>query len=241
MAEGAARSPEGAPDLVEWGDVPGGPEYPVDDLDEDGTDDVEDEPWASEPNPIRRNPFAFGLTVAGFVAALAAQYLPWWHIDASAPPTAGDGPIAARDLIFGELTMWQVLTYSLSGTILLALVALAIAAPPARARVISGAALGWVAGHLVMLVGLLAALDRGLVFGSQIGSVEGTFGAGMYAALLSLLLLASAALFIAWQPRFVRAGGPRQRRGFGSDRSDGEPMDLTVTAAHPRPPGDTHL
>jgi hypothetical protein len=178
--------------------------------------------------PERVHPAVPAVVLAGFVALLGAETLPWVH--ATVPGGAGDsvdGP-TSNTLYLAQVGPWQSTAYQLSWSVLLALVVVAAMVTGSTRRVVAAAALGWAAAQLAMLVGLVGEAARGgglfTVPVAERGSL--TPELGLYAAFLALGLLMLAALLL--------ARGRPQRTAENAielaDRGDDAPLDLTVTS-----------
>ncbi len=107
------------------------------------------------------------LTVLGFLAVLAGQYLPWLHLNLTAIGNSAGGDVVSNasrtsDLAFSGVYTLPALTYGLSVLAVLAGAAtLLTVTSPALRRSFAAATLGLLAGQLAVLVGLGAGLARG--------------------------------------------------------------------------------
>ena len=181
---------------------------------------------------IRLNYPALVLTVLGFLAVLAAQYLPWLHVNpaAIAGSIGGDTVVTTNhttDLSFTAVYTLPALTYGLSVLVVLAGAATILTvASPALRRSFAAGTLGVLGGQLAVLVGLGAGLSDGAgvnvpIDASNLPDNAITLGPGYLVALVAVGLLAAAVL--------VGARTGRSRRTRESKTPD-EPIDLVVTA-----------
>jgi hypothetical protein len=195
---------------------------------------------APERTPARSriNPVALGLTIVAFVAVLAAQYLPWMHVDLQGTTDPGvvgvdqgsaEQGSRAYDFSIGVINSWQNVAYELGVVFCLALIAtLLVTAGPVR-RVLTATTLGLLAGQLTVLVGIGTAIDQGAVLGNAIQVSEVAddnigVGTGFVLALAACVLLAAAAVVN------LRTAHPARTkdRPAGAAAAD-EPLDLVVT------------
>jgi hypothetical protein len=189
----------------------------------------------------RLNYPALVLTVLGFLGLLAAQYLPWVHVDAGAGGIVGqdaNNPASQRkyDISFSSIYTFSTLTYGIAALFVLAGAAtiLTVSAPALR-RSLAAATLGLLGGQLAVLVGLAGGLTEGAGLGlpfdtSSLPKDAMSLGLGYLIAIVAIGLLAAAVL--------VGARGPQSRRtdraAIESVTAD-EPIDLVVTPL----PGET--
>jgi hypothetical protein len=181
----------------------------------------------------RLNYVALGLIIVGFLAVLAAQYLPWVHIDLSSlndgttpPPTTGT---RTYDFALGVINTWQIMAYGLSVMLLLAALAYLLVAGPATRRPAAATALGLVAGQLTLLVGMARSLQQGAGLGSPtqvtvLPDKAVTLGFGYSTAVLAVILFLAAALLAARAPRLRRT-----QEATATTTDDAGPADLVVT------------
>lgn len=220
-----------ANDTIEWGDKqrPGRRGW----LGRLTAEPPSDAPEDDERARIRLNYPALVLTVLGFVAVLAAQYLPWLHVNptAIANTIGGDQVVIpsnhTTDLSFTAVYTLPALTYGLSVLVVLAGAATILTvASPALRRSFAAGTLGVLGGQLAVLVGLGAGLSDGAgvnvpIDTSNLPDNAITLGPGYLVALLAVGLLAAAVI--------VGGRTVRSRRTRESKAPD-EPIDLVVTA-----------
>jgi len=214
MAEGKAN------DTIEWGDKQPQRRSWFARLTAEAPPDEGDESARA-----RLNYPALVLTVLGFVAVLAGQYLPWLHVNLNA---LGFGQDASRttDFSFTALYALPALTYGLSVLLILAGAAtmLTVTSPVLR-RSFAAGTLGLLGGQLTVLVGLGAGMPEGAGFNVQVdpanlpdGAI--TIGPGYLLAVAAVALLAAA----------VIVGGRTVRsRRTPEKKTEDEPIDLVVT------------
>jgi hypothetical protein len=186
----------------------------------------------------RLNYPALVLTVLGFLAVLAGQYLPWVHVNLAGGTSTTDGDttvtIASRTTDFSLTAVYTLpaLTYGLSVLVALAGAAtiLTLSSPALRRSFVAGT-LGVLGGQLAVLVGLGAGLPDGAGFNvpidpSNLPDDAITLGPGYLLSVAAVGLLAAA----------VIVGGRTVRsRRTPEKKTEDEPIDLVVTPL----PGDT--
>jgi hypothetical protein len=191
---------------------------------------------SSDPSLDERGPGPVGvaLLVAGFTLAAVAQYLPWASVDVRAANAGSGGEEdeirelpSKIDIDLGTFTSGHVIAYL--GTIALALVGVGVVMAtraPFR-RPAAAAALGLLAGNLLILVGFKRSIEH--VGGSALMSYRLpeesiTVGAGYPLAIAATVLLATGVMLAA---RMLPKVG---RRRSVDDPHDGtEPLELTVS------------
>lgn len=194
-------------------------------------------PDGDERARTRLNYPALVLSVLGFLAILAGQYLPWLHVNLAAIGGASGGDVVnttsrTTDLTFTGVYTLPALTYGLSVLAVLAGTAtLLTVTSPALRRSFAAATLGLLAGQLAVLVGLGAGLTEGAGFNlpidpSNLPDDAVTLGPGYLVAVAAVGLLVAAVI--------VGGRTARSRRTTESKTAD-EPIDLVVTPL----PGET--
>jgi hypothetical protein len=190
------------------------------------------EPRAASRQRLQVNYVALGLAVAGFLAVLAAHYLPWIHVQverettSTTVDTTTGTTMQTFDVPIGVINSWESLAYEVAVMLALALVATAFVAPGTSRRVFGGAALGLLAAQTTVLVGISSALTDGPVLGAVIlsnGTVDDdafSIGSGFYLAVLACLLLAAGVVVLLRAPHPARI---KERA------AEDEPIDLVVT------------
>jgi hypothetical protein len=200
------------------------------------------------------------LAVVGVAVLIAAELLPWATLHllpgaTSAGLSPGTGFSFGRtngDLVIPDpavpslftvgldrLDSGTALVYRLGTVLLLAMVGAALLARPAQRRTALGLGLGVLAGQLVVVAGMVHSFGTvvptsatGEAFRSPPVVTSTALQSGTLCAFVSLALLLAALLASALPDR-VRArlvGGVAEP---AAERSDEEPMDLTVEPASP--------
>jgi hypothetical protein len=165
------------------------------------------------------------LTVLGFLAVLAGQYLPWLHVNV----VLGNGA-PTGDVVFSAMYGTPTLTYGMSMLLVLAGVATVLAGPgPAVRRSVAAATLGLLGGQLAVLVSLAAGLGDGVGANVPIdtsGLPDGavSLGPGYLLAVAAVGLLVAAVIVSARSGRSRRTP-ERQPENATVE----EPIDLVVT------------
>jgi hypothetical protein len=187
---------------------------------------------------LRLNYPALVLTVLGFLAVLAGQYLPWVHANLTGAASTTDGDttvtIASRTTEFSFTAVYTLpaLTYGLSVLLVLAGAATMLTlTSPALRRSFAAGTLGVLAGQLAVLVGLGAGLPEGAGFNipidpSNLPDNAITLGPGYLLSVAAVALLAAA---------LIVGGRTVRSRRTPESKTDDEPIDLVVTPL----PGET--
>jgi hypothetical protein len=187
----------------------------------------------------RLNYVALSGAIVGFVLVLAAEYLPWIHVDLNGVDDGNTNPATSEhiyDFPLGMVNTWQNMAYGLSVLLVLALIAtLLVAAPPLR-RLVAAAALGLLAGQASILVGLASSIEQGAGLGGaiEISSLPDnavSVGPGFLVAVAALLVLAAS---VAVGVRSARS--PRPQKTQNDPDAVDEPIDLVVTPLPAEPP-----
>jgi hypothetical protein len=214
MAEGTSE------DTIEWGDKQPIRRSWFARLTADVPPDERDE----SPR-ARLNYPALVLTVLGFVAVLAGQYLPWLHVNLNAVGFSQETGRKA-DFTFAALFTLPGITYGLSVVAVLAGAAIMLTVTsPALRRSFAAGTLGVLGAQLAVLVGLGAGIPEGAGFNIQVDPANLpddaiTLGPGYLLAVAAVGLLAAA----------VIVGGRTVRsRRTPEKKTEDEPIDLVVT------------
>jgi len=222
MAEGMAK------DTVEWGDKRPGRRGWFDRL---TAEPPADGPEDDEGTRLRLNYPALVLTVLGFLAILAGQYLPWLHLNLGALAGQSNADVVTSssrttDLSFTAVYTLPAVTYGLSVLAVLAGAAtlLTVTSPPLR-RSFAAATLGLLAGQLASLVGIGAGFSEGAGFNLPVDSSnlpDDAFrlGPGYLLSVVAVGLLAAAAIV---------GGRTARSRRTKAAKTPEEPIDLVVT------------
>ena len=217
-----------AEDTIEWGDKRPGRRGWFARL---TAEPPADGPAGDEGTRVRLNYPALVLTVLGFVAILAGQYLPWLHLNLSALGSSSSGDAVSTlsrttDVSFSAVYTLPAMTYGLSVLAVLAGAATVLTvASPALRRSLAAGTLGLLAGQLAVLVGLGAGLKEGAGFNIAVDSTNLsadaiTLGPGYLMAVAAVGLLVAA----------VIVGGRTARsRRTKAAKTPEEPIDLVVT------------
>jgi hypothetical protein len=173
----------------------------------------------------RLNYPGLALTVLGFLAVLAGQYLPWIHVNVA----LGSG-VPTGDVVFSAMYGAPALTYGLSMLPVLAGVATVLSGPaPAVRRSVAAATLGLLGGQLAVLVSLAAGLSDGTganvpIDTSNLPDGALSLGPGYLLAVVAIGLLVAAVIVSARSGRSRRT--PERNAGQATVE---EPIDLVVT------------
>jgi hypothetical protein len=186
--------------------------------------------------PARPNVLATSLAVIGFGLALAAQYLPWAHLDmkqASRLVADVDDPALAKvvDIPASSFDVAHMTIYMLTLGLGLAALATVLATTGQPRRIATGAGIGLLAGNLLALVGLNGIIEHVTttnVMSLALDADMVSSGPGYYLAYAAVLVLAAALVLGAWTPSAAL------RTLHGDEPVEGgEPLELTVTPVPP--------
>ncbi|GGM11221.1 hypothetical protein ACFFX1_25535 [Dactylosporangium sucinum] len=195
----------------------------------------------TEASPPRPGPVALSLLAVGFGLALAAQYLPWSSVktgvtsdDEDVVPTGARARVPATlDIALASLNTAHVVAYLATLVLALGAIAVVLTTTDVVRRVATASAAGLLAGNVLVLGGVKAAIDAlGQSSFTMYTLPEDAVSVGMgYPLAIAATLLLLAGLVVAVRGRLLR---DRLGRRSEIDESDGgEPLDLTVTAAPP--------